>query len=190
MTTDPIRTFLAVVMSDETKRRLEELGRDLSRDLTGFKWTKPDQLHLTLAFLGDVESSRIPELISGLSPVVRNRSAFDVHWLALGAFPKPDRASILWAGAEQGRDKLIALHRDVAVALNALDLPHDSRFAPHVTLARAKRFGGRPTDLRPIVERFQKTMFGADRVSEVVVMSSDCRPSGSVYTPTATMALG
>lgn len=185
-----IRTFLAVVLSDETKRRFEELCTELSQELKGFKWTRPDQLHLTLAFLGDVEASKIPQLISGLSPVVRKRSAFDAQWSGLGAFPKPERASILWAGVDLGRNQLLSLHREVADALVSLGFSPDSKFTPHVTLARAKRFGGGPANLKPIIDRFREITFGADKFSQVAVMSSECRPSGSVYTPMATLALG
>jgi 2'-5' RNA ligase len=187
---ESVRTFLAIEMGEGTRQRLEILAQDLAPELKGFRWTKPDQLHLTLAFLGDVDSNRISDLIAGLSKVTRTTASFDVQWRSLGAFPKPERASILWVGVDHGRGDLIALHHDVAEMLTALGFSKDPKFTPHVTLARAKRYGGRPADLRPLISRFREVEFGLERTSEVVVMRSDCRPTGSIYSPLATLPLG
>ena len=186
---ESIRLFFAVVVGERTRRRLEELSNELASELKGFKWTKPDQLHVTLAFLGAVESSRISDLESAVSDAVRSQPRFEVQWRGLGAFPRPARASILWAGVGEGTDQFLALQRTIADLLIEQGFPPDPRFTPHVTLARAKRFGGRPGDLRDVVDRFHASEFGVDLVSEVVLMKSDCRPSGSVYSPIATIPL-
>jgi 2'-5' RNA ligase len=184
-----IRVFFAVVVGEETRRRLESLGAELASELKGFKWTKPDQLHVTLAFLGDVETTRISDLVSGVSNGLLSQPRFEIQWCGLGAFPKAARASILWVGTGEGTKPLETLQQAVVGPLIELRVPPDPRFTPHVTLARAKRFGGRPTDLRDLTARFRDLEFGVDRVSEVVLMKSDCRPSGSVYTPIATLPL-
>ena len=188
-TAETIRTFLALVVGDETRQRLAAIAAELSPRLVGFKWTKPEQLHLTLAFLGEVDAARIDDLRAALSAAVQSQQPFDLRWQGLGGFPKPNRAHILWAGVSNGAEPLAELQRAVAAALASAGFPCDDRFTPHITLARAKRFGGRPADLRPIVEHFRKTEFGVDRVAEIVVMRSDCRPSGSIYTPLATIPL-
>jgi 2'-5' RNA ligase len=187
--TASLRTFLAVLLGDDTRRRLQRLSSDLAPELRAFKWTRPDQLHLTLAFLGDVESSRIPTLESAVMDPVRSHRPFDVHWHGLGAFPKPNRASILWAGVSEGTSLLIDLQRSVAEALAQAGFDADPRFTPHVTLARSKRFG-RPPDLRALLERHRDADFGIGRVSAITLMKSDCLPSGSVYAPLATIRLG
>ena len=184
-----IRTFFAVVLGEETRRRLESLSTELASELKGFKWTKPDQLHVTLAFLGDVETAKIADLGRGVSNALRVQQPFEVRWRGLGAFPKASRGSILWAGVGAGAEQFIALQKVVADSLIDPGFPPDPRFTPHVTLARAKRFGGRPADLRDVVDRFRASEFGVDQASEVVLMKSDCRPSGSVYTPIATLPL-
>jgi RNA 2',3'-cyclic 3'-phosphodiesterase len=185
-----IRTFFAFVLGEQTRLRLESLSNELASELKGFKWTKPDQLHVTLAFLGDVESSRIADLESAVTVALRSQQPFEVQWRGLGAFPKAARASILWAGVGEGTNQFVTLQRAVADSLIEQGFPSDPRFTPHVTLARAKRFGGRPVDLRDVIERFHASEFGVDLVSEVVLMKSDCRPTGSVYTPIATLPLG
>lgn len=184
-----IRTFLAVVVGEETRRRLESLSTELASELKGFRWTKPDQLHVTLAFLGDVEATKIADLGLGVSKALRVLRPFEVHWRGLGAFPKASRASILWAGVGAGAEQFIALQKVVAHSLIERGFPLDPRFSPHVTLARAKRYGGRPADLRDVVDRFHVSEFGVDQVSDVLLMKSECRPSGSVYTPIATLPL-
>jgi len=186
---DKIRAFFAVAVSEQTRRRLESLAVELASELKGFKWTKPEQLHVTLAFLGDVDSARITELEECVSSAVRSQPRFKVHWRGLGAFPKPARASILWTGTSDGTVQLEGLQRSVAASLVDRGFPFDPRFTPHVTLARAKRFGGRPADLRNLIDRFHTVGFGDDLVSDVVLMKSDCRRSGSIYTPIATIPL-
>jgi 2'-5' RNA ligase len=190
MPPDSIRTFLAIEVCDETRRGLERFATDMSRRLPGFKWTKSEQLHLTLAFLGDVDSTRIDEVVEAVSEVTRSQHAFDVHWQGIGAFPKSNRASILWAGVSAGAQSLLELQRPIAAALAQTGFDVDDRFIPHITLARAKRFGGRPADLRALIDQHRQTEFGHDRVSEIVVMKSDMLPNGSVYTRLTTIPLG
>jgi len=185
-----LRTFLALLISDSTRRLLSQLIADLSPQLPGLKWTKPDLLHLTLAFLGDVDSQLIPALITSASEPLRSLQPFDVHWQGLGAFPKPNRAAILWAGVSTGAQSLIDLQRPLASALTQSGFNVDSRFAPHITLARSKRFGGRPLDLRSLIDQHRTTSFGVDHISEIVLMKSDTLPTGSIYTPLATIPLG
>jgi len=184
-----LRIFLALLISDSTRRLLSHLIADLSPQLPGLKWTKPNQLHLTLAFLGDVSSDRIPALTTAVSDSLRSVQLFDVHWQGLGAFPKPNRASILWAGVSTGAQSLIDLQRPLAAALTQAGFNVDSRFTPHITLARSKRFGGRPRDLRSLIDQHRTTSFGVDRISEIVLMKSDTLPTGSVYTSLATIPL-
>jgi 2'-5' RNA ligase len=189
MASDSIRTFVAVNVGDETRRRLEELSADLSRELVGFKWTKPEQLHVTLAFLGNVEAQKVAGLNAAVEAAVRSVGTFDIHWRGVGGFPKPNRAHILWVGVGAGVEALYALQRSLVAALASAGFSSDDRFTPHITFARAKRFGGRSADLRPAIERFRSAEFGVDRVSALVVMRSDCRPSGSIYTPLASVPL-
>src|SRR5436305_10834196 len=122
MPADVVRTFLAVMVGDETRRQLERLADELSRDLVGFKWAKGDQPHLTLAFLGDIEAARIGDLTAAATEAVRGFCPFTVRWQGLGAFPKPFRAHILWVGVGQGEQALVELQGAVAVAIAAAGL--------------------------------------------------------------------
>ena len=186
---ETIRTFVAINLGDDVRTRLRSLVDDLRPALPTFRWAKPEQLHLTLAFLGDVDAGRVSELATEIRDAVR-LMPFEIEWKGLGAFPRASHGSILWVGADRGSTEVTALQRSLAETLASAGFPPDSRFTPHVTLARMKRHGGRSADLRTLIDRHRDESFGVDRVAEVVMMRSDFKSGGSIYTSLAVVPLG
>jgi 2'-5' RNA ligase len=183
----PTRTFLALPLPEDVRRGLARLQAELAPEVPAFRWTKPDQMHLTLAFLGDVADERLGSLGAA---VVAAAAAFDPLALAvatLGAFPTAARPRVLWAGLDgPGLAALHDLQRAVAAAARAVGAPPaDDRFSPHVTLGRLRPGRGRSPDVRPLVERHAGWSAGAFEAAEVVVYASALAPQGPIYTALA-----
>ena len=148
------------------------------------KWVRPENIHLSLKFLGDVDEAREPELRSALQRAAGRRS--EPHPLALqitgfGVFPDYRRPHVLWAGVTPD-PALELLQHSVEQAYEPLGFPTEARaFRPHITLGRTSRdarprdFVGLEAALGPIA--FDRTV----TVSELDFMQSTLRPEGPVY---------
>lgn len=128
-----IRLFVALALPAELKAQLAML----SGGIPGAKWVPPENYHLTLRFIGEVESWRAQEVDHGLA-AIRARP-FELSLRGVGTFEKGGRISALWVGVEK-TESLAFLQSKVETALQRVGLePERRRFAPHVTLARTDR---------------------------------------------------
>lgn len=137
--------FVALTPSEEA---LEDLGEFLAprqEAEQGFRWTAPDQWHVTLAFMADVPDRALDDLLERLSRAAARRTPFTVSVAGGGAFPNPARAKVLYAGLEVSEaEELRRLSTGArAAATKAGAETEGGRFHPHLTLARI----GRPLDV-------------------------------------------
>lgn len=192
---DTARTFIAVPIPEGIADTLAGLRTELEPGLRGLSWVAPRNLHVTLAFLGDVEAAEIASIGRAVAEAASELEPFDLQVHGLGTFPSPSRARVLWAGlAGPGLPTLHALHESVLRGLTRLGRrPDDQRFAPHVTLARFRPGRGRasrPPDLGGLVDRFAGWSGGEFRAAEAVVFGSTLGPEGPAYSPLARGFLG
>lgn len=148
------------------------------------KWVRPENIHLSLKFLGDVEDTREPELHTALQRAAGTGSEprpLTLQINGFGVFPDYHRPHVLWAGVtpEPG---LELLQHGVEQAFAPLGFPTEARaFRPHVTLARAARVA-KPRDFAGLEELLQGIDFDATiTVTEVDLMQSTLQPGGPVY---------
>ncbi len=145
---DAWRCFIAVPLDDVIVSALSASVAAWRRDAPdGLRWADPDGWHLTLAFLGDVDADRVPEIAETVRATAAAHGPTAVPTARLGAFPRPSSARVLWYGVADA-DGLLARLAD-ALAAN-LELPTAEPFRAHITLARARR---RHADLRGWIER-------------------------------------
>jgi len=145
------------------------------------KWVRPENIHLSLKFLGEVEDAREPELVAALKQAADTRRPLTLEITGFGVFPDYHRPHVLWAGvtAEPG---LELLQHGVEQAFAPLGFPTEARaFRPHVTLARSER-EARPRDFKGLEEvlaglEFTETV----TVAEVDLMQSTLQKDGPVY---------
>lgn len=182
---DKIRSFVAIDTSIQVKGELAHLVSRLQVE-TGFpvKWVKPEQMHITLAFLGEVTREFIQSAESALREAIVDVPSFSCRLLGLGAFPVPARARVIWVGVETGAAKLIALQKKVVRALQAVGyIPENRPFKPHLTLGRIRV----PADAGFITAiSFVSSQWP---VSEVTIYRSELLPDGPVYTPIVRLPL-
>lgn len=188
-----IRSFVAVHLPAEVQRALGELQAELRRPaerLAQVKWVTPANMHLTLQFLGDVDSGLLPKLVDSLRGAFLDTHPFELEVADVGAFPSPARPRVLWAGLKRGVDGLKALASAAAGVTGPLGFPPEDRpFKPHVTLGRVKD-GGRPGDLGPALAPLAGRELGRCQIDRVYLMKSELRPTGPLYTVLDSFPLG
>jgi RNA 2',3'-cyclic 3'-phosphodiesterase len=177
------RTFIAVELEQFTRDRLRGLQEQLSSAAEGVKWVEPENLHLTLIFLGEVDERQLPKVCSAVADASAPLEPFAFTLAGLGAFPMPRRPRTLIAKVSEGAEQLIALHAAIEAPL--LDLGCYRRegrpFSPHVTFGRVKREGG-SDNLAAALLKYGAWQGGQTHVREVRVLASELRPDGPEYT--------
>ena len=136
-----VRAFVAVDLPEDVERSLGAAARSL-RDapIEGLRAVRPNGVHLTLKFLGDVPESRVHEIGHAVSEAVAGHRRFQVSTGGFGAFPNTRRPQVLWVGLAGRLEPLKGLQADVDAALGRLGFPAEARpFHPHLTLARLDR---------------------------------------------------
>jgi 2'-5' RNA ligase len=146
---DTVRCFVAVPLEDTLRESLAAaitVLREAQPDAADqLRWTEPDGWHLTLAFMGEVERAAIDEMAGQLDAVAAGSGSLVLATGAIGAFPSPRLARVLWYGVKDPDRRLRALAMSVRAALRPED---PGPFRPHVTLARSRHRHGSPvTDL-------------------------------------------
>jgi 2'-5' RNA ligase len=163
--------------------RLAPRGREVA-------WVVPDNLHLTLKFLGGVEPERLAGVTAALEGAAARVAPFELALRGLGAFPSPDRPRVVWAGAHTGAAAVAALAARIDDALGSLDFPREVRaFSAHVTLGRVRE-SRRAAGLGAALAAGAGRDFGRFRVEQIALMRSDLSPRGSRYTALACWPLG
>jgi 2'-5' RNA ligase len=190
-----MRAFIAVTLPPEVRRLLDELQKKLQNAVPGapVKWVETENLHLTLAFLGDIDEARAPEILAAMQRARAGTRPFSVTVTGLGVFPNPRRPRIVWAGLGGGIAALGNLQRTLAAELEQLGFSKDDKpFRPHLTLGRVRdsasaveagALGGAVTGLAPGREQ-------AFRVAELHLIRSRLTPAGPIYTEIGAARLG
>ena len=193
---DTIRAFIAVPLPVETIGQLaplvEELRALCRRAGVDAVWSRPEGWHLTLKFLGPVAAGRIDPLLERLPGCAARHDPFAVRLTGFGAFPSMPRPRVLWIGLEpdEGAAALGVLARTIDEATVALGHPSEERaFSPHLTVARIRTPPRSVRALTTWLEQHHADRLAAMNVEQVVLMRSDARPGGSVYTPIAVFPL-
>lgn len=184
-----IRTFIAVRLSSEIRRSLAEAARRLATSGADVKWVPEDNFHITLKFLGNVESLQMDAVVSACGSAVVGVSKFGVTLAGVGAFPKPSRPSVVWVGMVQGGDELARIAERIDSMLEPLGFPREARpFSPHITLGRVR--SPKSLDrLKEAIESLRDAPVGEFRVESIAVIKSELRPQGSFYSALAEFVL-
>jgi len=150
-------------------------------------WVAPDNVHLTLKFLGGVEAARLAAVAGALAGAVAGCRPFDLTVRGLGGFPTPTRPRVLWAGADEGAAPAAMLARQVDDALVVLGFPAESRaFSAHVTLGRVRAPRSNPRLAEALAGG---ATFGRQCVDRLALMRSELSPRGARYTELSAVPL-
>ena len=188
-----MRLFVAIELDDaardavaaEQRRLGQALGHD---DRKALKWVNPVQVHLTLAFLGQVADPH-SELIAQAMCRPLPTSCFDITFGGLGVFPHHGAPRVLWVGVTRGLKELIAVQRLVVERLQGLDVTLEDRsFHPHLTLARWR--SSRSSDGRRAQAAAPAGNVAGMRVEAVALFESRLSSTGATHIPLCLARLG
>jgi 2'-5' RNA ligase len=172
-----IRLFVAIPLPETVRDQLA----GLCAGVRGARWNPPENMHLTLRFIGEVEEPSFAD-IAGVLSMIEAR-AFPLRFRGVGQFGDRRRARVLWAGVA-GSEPLRALRGRIEGLLQRAGIaPEGRRYSPHVTLARLK--ATRPAHVAPFLAAhggFESTAFQADRF---ILYSSHLGQAGAIHTAEA-----
>jgi RNA 2',3'-cyclic 3'-phosphodiesterase len=180
-----MRLFVAVELDESVRAAAQEIARQLQRrigDTLRPKWVPPENMHLTVRFIGHVVDQRLPSVLAALEPSL-SASPFDIALGACGVFPPHGPPRVLWIGLNEGLPSLRAMHEEFNRRLLPLGFEPETRpFSAHLTLARIKDApGGSGAGVREALQHVRPTPARC-RLTEAVLFDSRTSPKGSTYT--------
>ncbi len=134
-----MRTFLAIDLDHKIRERIAALQAKLKSRCPKLSWVKPERMHLTLKFLGEIDEAQVGPIKQALDGVAAQCRPFDITFYGLGVFPPRGHVNVLWLGIEDASGGLKSCWKSCEDALASLGLPREDRpFSAHLTLARNK----------------------------------------------------
>ncbi len=175
-----MRCFIAITFDDHIKKQIRQIQKRIQS--SGIRASLPAAatFHLTLAFLGDISASLIPDIQTVIENAAQETQNFNVSFDCLGGFPNTRHPKVIWLGSGQAYPELTLLQTRLQSALKQfLDMTDKKKGTPHITLARIRGDSG----LRRLEGIFSLETGSIDiPVKQIDLVKSRLRPSGAVHT--------
>jgi 2'-5' RNA ligase len=180
-----MRCFIAIDIDEKIRSALGDLQQQLRNGVDVKKgdvnWVNPDNIHLTLKFLGEIKDAKVVEVCNIVSDVAGRHESFELDIESVGHFggrsPK-----VLWVGAGEGEENLLELQEDIEESLALAGWPEETReFSSHLTLCRI-RHPAAGVKLAQVSEDYKDFKLGTMPVDSVSVYQSELKPTGPIYT--------
>jgi RNA 2',3'-cyclic 3'-phosphodiesterase len=175
-----IRAFIALPLPSIIQKELGAIQQLLKDPAADVKWDTPEKFHITLKFLGDIDEAKVDPMAAELGKSIGGFTPFDLVFRAVGAFPNANRPRVIWIGGEE-HQQVIGIHQHVERVCESFGYSIDGRtFHAHVTLGRVKT----DRNLERLTAKLKSITFKPliARCSEVHIVRSELKPTGSVYT--------
>jgi 2'-5' RNA ligase len=178
-----VRTFIGIEIGDEIRKNAVALQQRLAQTGAAVKWVEPENLHVSLLFLGEVDEREVVSVCRAVAVVAGREPPFPLRVSGVGAFPNNRRPKTVWAGVADGAEPLRRLHGLLEDELLALGCyrKEDRPYTPHLTLGRVKAEGGGHA-LAAELPKLLAWDGGRTTVDEVLVFGSELTRDGPVYT--------
>lgn len=179
-----MRTFIAINLDPEIKNALSRFIGELqasSPESRGIKWVRPEGMHLTLKFLGEISEEKVSQIESVLKRISEKHKFFPLRIRGTGSFPPKSKSPrVLWVSIEEVED-LKRLQSDMEEEMERLGFPKERRtFHPHLTLGRVKTFSGIKETLN-FFEKHRDKNFGEMEAKKITFFRSVLKPTGAEY---------
>ena len=175
-----VRSFIAVELGDgDILTKLTSLQRTLIQTGADLKIVEPQNIHVTLRFLGEIPASLVESVCEAMRQI--KFQPFDLELEGLGCFPDYHRPNVVWVGITRGEVELRSIFNQLEPSLRRLGFPPDRKgFSPHLTIARV-RSGRDRQKLVESVEALKDQTIGSITVSRVKLKKSVLTPKGPIY---------
>lgn len=186
-----IRAFIALDIPDEIKSRIAQAVAPLvNASQQSVRWVSPENIHLTIKFLGDVSPNQLELLTHTLASEARALAPFTLQIGGLGCFPNPRRPRVIWVGV-QAPAELAHLQHAIESAAGKIGYPPEEKpFSPHLTIGRVRSQSEPPALLRSLLEQSQAARLGAADIHAVHLYRSELKPGGAIYSHLCSAPLG
>jgi 2'-5' RNA ligase len=181
--TEKRRLFFAILLPDDIKHAIGEVVSRLNQSAprNTIRWCREDQWHFTLKFLGELTPHQSVKATEGAEKTARIAAPFSLKLNGVGAFPNPQRPTVMWLGVSEGSQQMSDLANQLDAELQAMGFPKDNRaFKPHLTLARIKSYEQEKESAKllqnPTIAEFDSVV-----ISSFALMRSYLLPDGAKY---------
>jgi len=184
-----MRAFIAIEIPDGVKEAIAAVQARVRSAAVVASWPRPEGIHLTLKFLGEVHEVRVPQIMRALTLALSDRERFRLGLEGVGTFPNPAAARVVWLGIVGEVGKLVALQAVVDQVMVGLGVARDDRpYTPHLTIGRIKHIRSRDAWLKGLAGSTNFELPGFD-VASIRLMRSELMPTGAKYHELGKVAL-
>ena len=181
-----MRTFIAIEIPEEIKKVLVHIEDHLKYAQADVKWVRPETIHLTLKFLGEVTDEKRGEIEKALDEIARSVKPFELTVKEIGTFPYIEHPRVVWVGLDKGATETIGLANRIEEALAAIGFAKEDRpFSPHITIGRVRS----PINKDKLKEKIlsaSNTIHLSEvtphRVASIILFRSTLTPQGPIHT--------
>ncbi len=177
-----VRLFVAVEITEEIRKKLTEFQDELKEVDADVGWVAPENLHITLKFIGSVDEEKIETVTSIIKDSLAHIKPFDLDYTGVGILPTEKNPRVIFADVRDMGGILAKIHERLNNQFMALGVEHEDRkFTAHLTVGRIKT----RRNVRRLIENiysYHGFNFGSEQVTQVVLMKSDLSPEGPIYT--------
>jgi 2'-5' RNA ligase len=180
-----MRCFIAIDIDEKIRNALSDLQQQLQSGIdvkkSDLKWVNPQNMHLTLKFLGEIEDAKVVEICNIVKAAADRHKSFELDIESVGHFGGKS-ARVLWVGTGKGGENLLELQKDIEKSLALAGWPEETReFSGHLTLCRIRKPAA-GVNLARVSEDYKDFKLGTIQADSVSVYQSQLKPTGPVYT--------
>ena len=180
-----MRTFIAIELPQKIIGTLSALQNQLKNTQADVKWVAPENIHLTLKFLGEVDEKKIEKIIQALEETAKDNQPFSIRLCALGAFPKINFPRVIWVGIDAGDEETKNIAFVLEEKLQKLGIPKEKRpFSSHITIGRVRSGINREKLVKELDILQRKGLLQENLeflATKITLFKSTLTPKGPIY---------
>ena len=185
-----MRCFIAIELPEAVKSALSGMEEELKKSKADVRWIKPDNIHLTLKFFGNIEEKKTEKIIEIMEGICNQYAPFTIEIKGMGTFPNIKSPRVLWVGIE-GNDTLKTLQEEIGNKMESIGFEREDRaFTAHLTLGRFRSSIEKEGLLKAVKLHEKDTFVGSINVQSLSLIRSDLHPEGARYTKIIDIPLG
>ena len=178
-----IRSFLAFELPRDVKTVVDRVAGEVRRSGLDVRWVKVENIHLTVVFLGNVNTENLAGVEKGAEETCLRYGPFDIALGGMGCFPNTRNPRVIWLGVEGDLDRMSPFRDALQDKLEPFGVKAEKRpFRPHLTLGRFKNRGNPPGRLLDMLSSHKDLTSPVRSLNELVLFKSELKPGGAVYT--------
>ena len=172
-----MRTFIAIELPHPTKEKISQVQQIFKECDLAFKWVKPENIHLTLKFLGNIKNEQLPEIKNIITDVAKKNKSLKAQFTDFGFFPNEKRPRVFFI-ATSYQDLLKSIAQELEDKLETIGFEAEYRFKSHLTLARIKSL----ENIDCLKEKSKEIKLTEEfSINEIILFKSTLTPSGPIY---------